>query len=48
VDEAYKNQEGWTKSSIISTAFSGKFNSDRTIDQYAKEVWDISPQTVPK
>ena len=36
VDEAYKNQEGWTKSSIISTAFSGKFNSDRTIDQYAK------------
>ena len=36
-----------TESSIISTAFSGKFNSDRTIDQYAKEIWDIKP-SVPK
>ena len=47
VDEAYKNQEKWTESSIISTAFSGKFNSDRTIDQYAKEIWDIKPLPVP-
>ena len=47
VDEAYKNQAGWTESSIISTAFSGKFNSDRTIDQYAKEIWDIKPLPVP-
>jgi starch phosphorylase len=47
VDAAYKNAAGWTKSSIISTAFSGKFNSDRTIDQYAKEIWDIKPLPVP-
>ena len=48
MDEAYKNQEKWTESSIISTAFSGKFNSDRTIDQYAKEIWDIKPSLCPK
>lgn len=47
VDAAYKDQEAWTASSIISTAFSGKFNSDRTIDQYAKEIWDIKPLPVP-
>ena len=47
VDAAYKNEAGWTESSIVSTAFSGKFNSDRTIDQYAKEIWDIKPLPVP-
>jgi starch phosphorylase len=47
VDAAYKNQDKWTESSIISTAFSGKFNSDRTIDQYATEIWDIKPLPVP-
>ena len=47
VSAAYQDQEKWTESSIISTAFSGKFNSDRTIDQYAKEIWDIEPLQVP-
>jgi len=47
VDAAYKNQDKWTESSIISTAFSGKFNSDRTINQYATEIWDIKPLPVP-
>ena len=47
VDAAYKNEAGWTESSIVSTAFSGKFNSDRTIDQYAKEIWDIKLLPVP-
>jgi len=40
VDKAYKDQEGWNKSSIINIANSGKFNSDRTINQYA-ELWNI-------
>ena len=48
VDVAYADSMGWTESSIISTAFSGKFNSDRTIDQYAKEIWGIKPCTVPE
>jgi len=47
VDAAYKDQVAWTESSIISTAFSGKFNSDRTIDQYATQIWDIKPLPVP-
>ena len=47
VDVAYKNQERWTESSILSTATSGKFNSDRTIDQYAKEIWGIKKCVVP-
>ena len=47
VSAAYKDQDAWTESSIIFTAFSGKFNSDRTIDQYATEIWDIKPLPVP-
>ncbi|XP_021720748.1 alpha-glucan phosphorylase 2, cytosolic [Chenopodium quinoa] len=41
VDEAYKDQKKWLKMSILSTAGSGKFSSDRTIAQYAKEIWNI-------
>ena len=43
VDETYKNQKMWTKMSILSTAGSGKFSSDRTIRQYAEEIWGIKP-----
>ncbi|MBA0817219.1 hypothetical protein Gohar_001802, partial [Gossypium harknessii] len=41
VDEAYKDRKKWLKMSILSTAGSGKFSSDRTIAQYAKEIWNI-------
>lgn len=41
VDEAYKDRKRWIKMSILSTAGSGKFSSDRTISQYAKEIWNI-------
>ena len=43
VDEAYKDQRRWAKSAIINTAKSGKFSSDRTIQQYAKEIWRLAP-----
>ena len=43
VDAAYLDQDKWTRMSIMSTAGSGFFSSDRTIDQYAKEIWDIKP-----
>jgi len=43
VDATYKDEKKWTKMSILSTAGSGKFSSDRTIRQYAKEIWGIEP-----
>ncbi|XP_019706257.1 alpha-glucan phosphorylase, H isozyme [Elaeis guineensis] len=47
VDEAYEDRRRWLKMSILSTAGSGKFSSDRTISQYAKEIWDIKGCPVP-
>ncbi|KAI5079631.1 hypothetical protein GOP47_0005110 [Adiantum capillus-veneris] len=47
VDEAYKDIERWTKMSILNTAGSAMFSSDRTIHQYANEIWDIKPLPVP-
>lgn len=47
VDRVYKDQAEWTRRSIMYTAGSAKFNSDRTIDQYAKEIWNIQPSVVP-
>ena len=46
-DECYKNQEEWTRRSIMYTAGSAKFSSDRTIAQYAEEIWKIEPLPVP-
>mmetsp|Transcript_10074 Transcript_10074/g.46169 ORF Transcript_10074/g.46169 Transcript_10074/m.46169 type:complete len:830 (-) Transcript_10074:1618-4107(-) len=43
VDENYLNQALWTKKSILSVAGSGKFSSDRTIRQYAEDIWDVKP-----
>lgn len=47
VDEAYQNKDLWNKMSILSTAGSGKFSSDRTIKQYAKDIWNIKECIVP-
>lgn len=41
VNEAYRNQDNWNRMSIINTGSSGKFSSDRTIGEYAKEIWKI-------
>ncbi|KAI9109169.1 hypothetical protein K1719_019792 [Acacia pycnantha] len=47
VDAAYRDRKRWLKMSILSTAGSGKFSSDRTIAQYAKEIWNIEECRVP-
>ncbi|CAM6099645.1 unnamed protein product [Calypogeia fissa] len=47
VDKAYKNQERWTKMSILNAAGSPKFSSDRTIHEYAKDIWGIESYQVP-
>jgi starch phosphorylase len=44
--ELYRNQEGWTRTSILNVAASGKFSSDRTIAEYAKEIWNVKPCAV--
>lgn len=41
--EAYKNKEQWVKMQIMNTALSGKFSSDRTIKEYAEEIWNLKP-----
>lgn len=41
VDEAYRNESKWAKMAMLNTACSGKFTSDRTIEQYAKEIWKL-------
>ncbi|KAL6075615.1 Alpha-1,4 glucan phosphorylase [Balamuthia mandrillaris] len=43
VDESYKDKQRWAKMSILSTAGSGFFSSDRTIQQYADQIWNIRP-----
>ena len=47
VDATYRDTEKWTRMSIMSTAGSGKFSSDRTIAEYAKEIWGVTPCRVP-
>ncbi|NWG86653.1 MAG: glycogen/starch/alpha-glucan phosphorylase [Hydrogenophilaceae bacterium] len=43
VDLAYLDKERWTRMSILNTARSGKFSSDRTIREYCREVWKVEP-----
>ncbi|KAL4319608.1 hypothetical protein GQ457_18G024710 [Hibiscus cannabinus] len=47
VDEAYRDQKRWTKMSILNTAGSYKFSSDRTIHEYARDIWGIDPVVLP-
>jgi len=46
VNEAFKDKSRWAKMAILNTARSGKFSSDRTIKQYADEIWKLKPVEV--
>ncbi|WP_317855409.1 glycogen/starch/alpha-glucan phosphorylase [Chakrabartyella piscis] len=43
VDAAYRDADKWAKMAIINVAKSGKFSSDRTIGEYAKDIWNLKP-----
>jgi hypothetical protein len=42
-----KDPIAWTKKSILNIAASGKFSSDRTIAEYAREIWNVEPTLQP-
>ena len=46
VEEAYQDKDRWTRMSIINTANSGKFSTDRTIQSYSDEIWNLKAVNV--
>jgi starch phosphorylase len=43
VDAAYQDRAGWTRKAILNVARAGKFSSDRTIREYASDIWHVDP-----
>ena len=46
VDAAYKDRRNWAKKALKNVANAGKFSSDRTIMEYAREIWNIEPTEI--
>ena len=46
VDKAYRDEKWWAKAAITNIAGSGKFTSDRTIEEYVKDIWHLTKVTV--
>jgi starch phosphorylase len=46
VSAAWGDEERWTRMSILNTARSGKFSSDRAIGEYCDDIWNVQPVTV--
>ena len=48
VEAAYRDEKGWAKKALLNTACSGKFTSDRTIQEYVDDIWHLDKVTVTK
>ena len=48
VEEAYRDEKGWAKKALLNTACSGKFTSDRTIQEYVDDIWHLDKVIVRK
>ena len=46
VEAAYRDERGWARKALLNTACSGKFTSDRTIQQYVDEIWHLDKVTI--
>jgi glucan phosphorylase len=46
VSAAWQEKDSWTRMSILNTARSGKFSSDRAIAEYCDDIWSVWPLTV--
>jgi glycogen phosphorylase len=45
VNEAYRDRKSWTRMSILNSARVGRFSSDRSIREYCRDIWNVSPIT---
>ena len=46
VEAAYRDEKGWARSAILNVAHSGKFTSDRTIQEYVDDIWHLDQVTL--
>jgi starch phosphorylase len=47
VDHEYRDRQAWSRKALLNIARMGKFSSDRTIAEYAREIWKIRPAAIP-
>ncbi len=48
IEALYRDEKGWAKSALINIAKSGKFSSDRTIEEYVDDIWHLKKVTLKK